>query len=112
MYYFVHSSQQTFSYWACFHEKEEQLRVKCLLCVALPVSEQCEQAQSTSAEQLKHHKALGLLALHGCLVSWEVSVPTSLLSLLPLFQRRTWDHMPPSTLSWMGISVSVTISIQ
>lgn len=38
--------------------------------------------------------------------------PPSLLSLLPLFRRSPWDHMPPSTVSWMGISVSVTVSVQ
>lgn len=110
--YFVHGSQQTFSFWARFHEKEELLRVKCLLCVALLVSEQCEQAQATSAEQLEHHKALGLLALPWMSSAGKCLFPPSVLSLLPPLPQKPWDHMPPSTVSWMGISVSVTISVQ
>lgn len=65
------SSQDIQSFWACFHEKEELLRVKCLLCVALLVSEQCQWARFLSPGWIKHCKALASLSTHGCLVCWE-----------------------------------------
>lgn len=74
----LYGSQQTFSFWAWFHEKEELLRGKCLLCVSLLVSEHYEQAQSTSAEHLKTTRFEACLQSHGRLVCWEVSVPTLL----------------------------------
>lgn len=74
--FFVQSSAGIQSFWACFHEKEELLRVKCLRWVALLDSERCEQARSPSAEKVKHYEAC--LCSHGCLVCWEVCAPIHL----------------------------------
>lgn len=107
LHYFARGSQQTFSFWACFHEKEGLLRVKCLLCIALLVSEQCEQAQSTSAEQLKHHKTLGLLALPWmfCLLGSVCSHPPCFLcSWSSTKAPGTTCHLPQSP-GWVFLSV-------
>lgn len=113
--YFVHNPQQIRNSWTCFHEKEEALRAKCPICVALLVSEQNKRARSPSAEKIKHQEALDLpllprLAfLMGSVCS---HAPFFVCSLL--FHRNPWKHMPqpPSRVSWVGISVDAAISFQ